>query len=540
MAATPNKPRPALSLAEDESGDSALSPGRNVRTSVRIVPGGAHDTWAGFADTPTSSAATKFHTSFRSMGVKGEASPGQGTPKPAPKSTTAAAFAGNGEAPSPAVAVSPLGSQITFSETGASGSREGDLPPPKPVLPAVARDHLMTNVLCGEERPSGDGPPPPSPLPFVPADAKACAALTLPELRLALRARGLSPAGARATLIERLVTGLQDAATAPLLLPSHEHASGVGSGALSAAYARADGLVSDAPVHRGAGAPPERGDVAALVRGAAPSGPEPPPPHVSDAARAQLASHVLGSDDAAEEATQGRAADPRRVADMQGCDIFTVGLADAAPWSAHKAADYKGSGIFDDGAAAAPRPLPGKRAELGGHIVLDGALAAEEESPAVAPGLGLSFAKSEELSGGDVFAAAAEALPTPPARSARKAAELDSSVFAEPEDAPSSGRRAAPAFGGPSPPAGASVTRVRDLESSAFDPARLGPQPRKEPSPAAAKHAAAIFSNASAEGCTMDFAAPTAAEDAPLPSPSAGGRTTRKSYGGGASSVVFG
>ena len=57
-----------LSLSGNDGVDPAASPSR-PRTSIRIVPGGAHDTWSGFGDTPTS-GSTKFHASFRTMGVK--------------------------------------------------------------------------------------------------------------------------------------------------------------------------------------------------------------------------------------------------------------------------------------------------------------------------------------------------------------------------------------------------------------------------------------------------------------------------------------
>ena len=67
------QPRTSISFGEADAEAveaGGTTPGSGFRPSIHIVPGGAHDTWSGFADTPTSSAATKFHASFRSMGVK--------------------------------------------------------------------------------------------------------------------------------------------------------------------------------------------------------------------------------------------------------------------------------------------------------------------------------------------------------------------------------------------------------------------------------------------------------------------------------------
>ena len=449
--------------------------------------------------------------------------------------------------PVPASAVEPLGSQITVMEEGLTGSREGELAPPKPVSALKARDLMATNVLCGEERPNMDEPQPVVPLRAVPADAKAVAGMTVAELRIALRERGLSPAGARATLVERLLAGLE-AGAAPVMVPLHEHSSGIGSSALSAAYARADGQVEGPPVHRGAGPPPPSHELQALLEGDASGPPPPPPPPLSDAARAMQASHIQILGDAppeADEESAGRRADPRRVADLAGQGIFTPAAMESAPWSALKAKDYKGSGIFDE-AAPAPstrldgftaRHLPAKREELGGHIAIqDGfAVGTAETTPAAA--LGLSTAKSSELSGNDIIGLAAAPLPQPQPRSAYKSAELDSSVFAEQIAAENAGGSARKSTGGPSPPTAAA--RARDYGSTLFTEEFMGPQPRKEPSPSLAKHVDDLYSKQSAEGCTMAYAAPTAAPADAVTAPPVAGKA-RRSSGGGVSSVVFG
>ena len=434
----------------------------------------------------------------------------------------------------------PLGSQITVTEEGLTGAREGELAPPKALSAMKARDLLPTNVLCGEERPNMDEPQPAVPLRAVPADAKALAGLTVAELRVALRERGLSPAGAHATLVERLLAGLQ-AGAPPVLVAAHEHSSGIGSSALSAAYARADVQVTDGPpVVRGAGPPPPSHELQALLEGAAASGPPPaPPPPMSEGARANLASHILGEEGGEEEAP-GRRADPRHVAALAGQGIFTPAAVESAPWSALKAKDYKGSGIFDE-AAAAParlegvtaRPLPGKRAELGSHIAFEaGFTVGDGEAPA--SGLGLSTAKSTELTGNDFIAVGAAPLPQPAPWSAYKSAELDSTIFADGAGGEEGGS-AHKSTAGPSPPTAAA--RAREYASSLFTDEFTGPQPRKEPSPSLVKHVADLHSKASAEGCTMAYSAPAAAP-ADAATPVAG--KARRSSGGGVSSVVFG
>jgi hypothetical protein len=439
-------------------------------------------------------------------------------------------------------------SQLAFTEDGVTGATEGDAPAPKALSAAKARDMLPTNTLCGEERPSTDAAM--LPLRAVPADPKAVAGMTLPELRIALRARGLSPAGARATLVERLISGL-DGGAEPVLLPAHDNPSGVGSSTLSAIDARADGLLLDAPVHRGAGPPAIDNEMSALLSDDAPPVPV-PVVHMSDAARAQLTSHISMSSDAAADGdapspgapahATGRKVDPKRQADIAGHDIFAVPPVETTPWSELKKADYKGNGIFDAGAAperlagSTARPLPAKRVELDSHITFDNGYVAGDGEVA-APVLGLSTAKCDELSGGDVFAVASEPLPSPPPMNALKLAELDSTVFAEAEDtvAPVS----LPSFGGPSPPN--AVARARDFGSSCFSDEHTGPQPRKEPSPCTVKHAADIHSKASAEGCTMAFATPGAAAAAtPDREPRLSASRARRVSGGGPSSVVFG
>ncbi len=433
-------------------------------------------------------------------------------------------------------------SQLAFSADGIVSTTEEVAPPAMMVSAAKARDQLPTNVLCGEERPSVDAPVVPAHM--VPADAKAVAGMMISELRIALRARGLSPAGAHATLVERLLAGIA-AGSPPVMLPDTERPGGCGSGVLSAAYARAAGGLptpEEAAAHAASQPAPPAIDnnLGALL-----SDDAPPPPVVitplSDAARAQLTSHVAmgegGAEDDASAEAPHRKVDPRRVADMNGCDIFASPAPDTVPWSAGKAADYKGSGIFDQGVqpgrlpGVTARPLPAKRAELGSALVFDGeTLVAPGELPA--PALGLSTAKSSELGGGDVsvLAVGAEALPEPARMNALKAAELDSTVFAEPEEV----RVARDPAAGLSPAAAAG--RARDYGSTLFKEEFVGPQPRKEPSATVAKHAADLHSKGSAEGCTMAFAAPTPKEE---PAPPVAARNRRVS-GGGPSSVVFG
>jgi hypothetical protein len=435
--------------------------------------------------------------------------------------------------------VEPLGSQIEVTPVGLTGpdSGEGELAPPKPMSAMKARDLLLTNVLCGEERPNLDEPQPAVPLREIPADAKAVAGLTVAELRIALRERGLSPAGARATLVERLLTGLQGGVE-PLLVTAHEHSSGVGSGALSAAYARADGQVDGPPVVRGAGAPPPSGELQALLEGDDTFGPPPAaPPPMSEGARANLASHIqiLGDEPSAADADAeaGRRADPRRVADLQGQGIFTAAAPESAPWSALKAKDYKGSGIFDEAApgptrleGSTARPLPGKRVELGSHIAFQaGFTVGDGEVPA--PGLGLSTAKSTELTGNDFISLPAAPLPQPAPWSAYKSAELDSTVFSQPQDGEGGGSGSATKA---SPPQ--SAARAREYASTLFTEGFTGPQPVKQPTATLVKHVEDIHSKNSAEGCTMAFAQPSP--------PAAGAQQPRRSSGGGVSSIVFG
>jgi hypothetical protein len=434
-------------------------------------------------------------------------------------------------------------SQLAFTEEGMQGTLEGDVPAPKLLSAAKARDLLPTNVLQGEERPSTDALC--LPVHPVPADPKAVAGMTLPELRLALRARGLSPAGARATLVERLVLGLAEGAE-PVMLPSTDNPSGLGSSSLSAAYARADGLILEAPVHRGAGPPDINNHMGDVLSDEAPPVALPVVP-MSEGARAMATSHVnmsseaSGDGEGAEGTPVGRKVDPRRVADNQGCDIFGVPPPDTTPWSALKSADYKGNGIFEAGElperlpGVTARALPGKRTELGSHIAFQGGYV-QGDGEVAAPVLGLSVTKCDELSGGDVFAVAAQQLPSPAPMNALKAAELDSTVFAEAEDTLGALALGGQGGGGPT-----DTLRARDYGSTCFSDTHTGPQARKDLSPATAKHVEDLYSKASAEGCTMAFAegaaSPVAAPEEPTPPAS---RARRQSNGGGVSSVVFG
>lgn len=60
------QPRTSISFGDSEPAEATTTP---FRSSIHIVPGGAHETWSGFADTQVSPASQKFHASFRSMGV---------------------------------------------------------------------------------------------------------------------------------------------------------------------------------------------------------------------------------------------------------------------------------------------------------------------------------------------------------------------------------------------------------------------------------------------------------------------------------------
>jgi hypothetical protein len=69
------QPRTSISFGDSEPAEATTTP---FRSSIHIVPGGAHETWSGFADTQVSPASQKFHASFRSMGVGSKARPNPG------------------------------------------------------------------------------------------------------------------------------------------------------------------------------------------------------------------------------------------------------------------------------------------------------------------------------------------------------------------------------------------------------------------------------------------------------------------------------
>lgn len=67
------QPRTSISFGEADGEavePGGTTPGSGFRSSIHIVPGGAHDTWGGFSDTQVSPASQKFHSSFRTMTVK--------------------------------------------------------------------------------------------------------------------------------------------------------------------------------------------------------------------------------------------------------------------------------------------------------------------------------------------------------------------------------------------------------------------------------------------------------------------------------------
>ncbi len=407
----------------------------------------------------------------------------------------------------------------------------------KALSAAKARDMMTTNVLCGEERPAPE--PQPAVQHDLPVDRKTVTGMTIHELRIALRARGLSPAGAHATLVERLLAGLAEGAT-PLLLPHKEFNAGVDSSYLAVAYARADGALSDTPVHRGGAMPPAvlaGGGVAAVLAGdaAGEAAPPPSPGHtLCEAALAQMASHISFSADDSASDEPARAVHPRRAADLAGNSVFTPAAPEHGTWSELKAKDYKGNNIFDAGEAperltgVTQRPLPAKRVELESRVVADGVLAGlgEEQAPAIA----LSSARSAELSGEAVFTVAALPLPSPPPMNSLKAAELGSTAF---EDGEVPGKRSPGA--GPSPPVVAG--RARTYSSTWLTEQHLGPQPQKDAPPPTVQRVTDLYAQGAGAGCTMAYAEGDAS---PLPGMSSGGIRGRRSSGGGVSSVVFG
>jgi hypothetical protein len=69
------QPRTSITFGDSAPAEATTTP---FRSSIHIVPGGAHETWSGFADTQVSPASQKFHASFRSMGVGSKARPNPG------------------------------------------------------------------------------------------------------------------------------------------------------------------------------------------------------------------------------------------------------------------------------------------------------------------------------------------------------------------------------------------------------------------------------------------------------------------------------
>jgi hypothetical protein len=252
-------------------------------------------------------------------------------------STSASAYTTTGGVAA-SYAGAPGSSHLTSSDAGLTGADQGDLPPPKPMSAAKARDMTTVNVLAGEEAP---GVAHPAPVQVdVQADAKAVSSMTVPELRTALRSRGLSPAGSRATLVERLLVGLATGA-APVVVASKEYNAGLDSTQLGLAYARSEGAplpegaVRDRPGAAMAHAMHDSSHIARALSGGDPSGDGTedgeeglvsPGRRVNEAALAQMASHWSlagqgGDGDGA--AAAPKAPHPRRAADAAGHDVFT-------------------------------------------------------------------------------------------------------------------------------------------------------------------------------------------------------------------------
>ena len=443
----------------------------------------------------------------------------------------------------------PGASHLTSSDLGLTGSDQGDLPPPKPLSAAKARDMAPgVNVLAGEEAP-GVAQPAQVQVP-VEADAKAVAALTVHELRIALRSRGLSPAGSRATLVERLLAGLASGA-APVVVTSKEYNAGLDSTQLALAYARSEG----APLPEGTGregpgaamahAMHDSSHVArALAGGEAGDGGVDgdeglvsPGRRVNEAALAQMASHwsLAGDGDSAPDGEAApKAAHPRRLADSAGHDVFTPEEQVTKEWLPLKLKDYQGNGIFpgDEAppAVVAPTSLPAqaKLAEMASHVkVVDSTLAPSEDLPAPHA---LSDARSAELTGEGVFAVAGSPLPTPAPSSAGMVANLASSVFDDDGHSPAGTSAKKPSPGSADVLSG----RTRNYTSQCFSEEFTAAQPAK-PLPAGgakARHVGDLYSTEGGVGCTMAF---QQGDPAPVARPSA-----RRSSGGGASSIVFG
>lgn len=315
------------------------------------------------------------------------------------------------------------------------------LAPPRPLSSAKAHELTYTNVLCGEEKPPAQ-PPAPTVVSSAAATAKSVSRLSVAELRVELRSRGLSPAGGKETLEERLLAGLALGST-QLLLPTKAYPSGLQSSTLAAAYARADGNLNlgEAAPH----APrkdAQSGGMAAVLGGE--RGASPPPAHPPCAAsRAQLASHILNAPmEADARPAAGVRMSERRARDSAGSALFTPAPAPSGPaWSVLKAADYKGSGLFEEGhqperlSGATRLGLAAKRQDVTSMLVAQGGMAgyADDKPPA----LSLSLAKSAEFSGSHIFAPPGNE-PPPPLHTLRacsdaKLAEMHGSMsFEEP------------------------------------------------------------------------------------------------------------
>jgi len=412
---------------------------------------------------------------------------------------------------------------------------EEELPTTRPQSAAKARELASCNVLVGEELPAP--PAAPASVKESAATAKSLSQLTQAELRTALRSRGLSPAGCKATLEERLLAALR-AGAPPLLLPTKQFASGLASGTLSAAYARADGAGDDSAQARKDAA---SSGVAAVLGGAA-AEEAAPAPRASAAALAQRASHILGGGEEEEAAARGVKANARRATDSAGNSVFTPALPPAGPgWSALKASDYAGNDIFAANASA-PRHSATSQRSLAAKQAAEAAAAAAAKAAAGAPEelLGVptfhrSTLKSSDYAGSGIFGKLPAAAPSPPpmALSESKRAEMRSSVFSEAEGQRPRRRSAGDAYVREGPQA---AGRARDSASSWLTQAHLAAAPAPAPS-ASRAHRCADLHTAAGDGTTMAFASSVAAAGLPRPA-SAGG--LNRSAAGRASSFALG
>ena len=448
----------------------------------------------------------------------------------------------------------PGSSHLTSSDAGLTGADQGDLPPPKPMSAAKARDMTTVNVLVGEEAP---GVAHPAPVQVdVQADAKAVSSMTVPELRTALRSRGLSPAGSRATLVERLLVGLATGA-APVLVSSKEYNAGLDSTQLALAYARSEGaplpegVVREGPGAAMAHAMYDSSHVARALAGGDPSGDGDadgeeglvsPGRRVNEAALAQMASHWSLAGDGGEggdgdgSASVPKAPHPRRAADAAGHDVFTPEEQVTKEWLPLKLKDYQGNGIFQGDEApparastsgAASLPAQAKLKEMSSHVATDGtSLAPAGDLP---PPHALSDARSAELHGEGVFTVADSPLPAPSPASAGMTANLASSVFDADGRSPAGSKQPSPGS------ADVLSGRTRQYTSKCFSDEFTGPVPAKPLDAAKAKHVGDLYSTEGGVGCTMAFQ-----QGDPHPPVPVARASARKSSGGGASSIVFG